>query len=91
MLEGVVESLAREVVAESKIPVIGIGASPSCDGQVLVTEDMLGLAGEYVPKFVKRYARLNEDIDAAVIQYASEVRAGEFPKDAQCYFLPIKE
>ena len=58
MVEGVPEPLGRRITEEIAVPTIGIGASPACDGQVLVTEDILGLFGEFQPKFVKRYAEL---------------------------------
>jgi 3-methyl-2-oxobutanoate hydroxymethyltransferase len=79
VVEGVVEPLAREITRAVKIPTIGIGASADCDGQVLVSEDMLGLFGEQTPRFVKHYARLDRTIDAAVRQYAEEVRDRSFP------------
>jgi 3-methyl-2-oxobutanoate hydroxymethyltransferase len=79
VVEGVVEPLAREITRAVKIPTIGIGASADCDGQVLVSEDMLGLFGEKTPRFVKHYARLDQTIDAAVGQYAEEVRTRSFP------------
>ena len=84
VLEGVEESLAREITKEVNALTIGIGASVECDGQVLVTEDMLGLT-PFQPKFVKPYAVLGEQVDAAVAKYASEVRAREFPTMAQCF------
>ncbi len=82
VVEGVVEPLAREITRAVKIPTIGIGASADCDGQVLVSEDMLGLFGEKTPRFVKHYARLDQTIDAAVRQYAQEVRERSFPEAA---------
>jgi 3-methyl-2-oxobutanoate hydroxymethyltransferase len=82
VVEGVVEPLAREITRAVKIPTIGIGASADCDGQVLVSEDMLGLFGEKTPRFVKHYARLDQTIDAAVRQYAEEVRQRSFPQAA---------
>ena len=82
VVEGVVEPLAREITRAVKIPTVGIGASADCDGQVLVSEDMLGLFGENTPRFVKHYARLDQTIDAAVRQYAEEVRDRRFPEPA---------
>ncbi len=78
VLEGMVEPLAEMVTGKLNIPTIGIGASAQCDGQILVTEDMLGFA-DFVPKFVKRYEELGERIDKAVASYAAEVRARSFP------------
>lgn len=85
VVEGVAESLAREVTAAISAPTIGIGASPVCDGQVLVAEDMLGLF-DWAPKFVRRYADLRTDISRAVEQYAADVRARRFPGEAETYF-----
>ncbi len=84
VLEGVVEDLAAEITRSIAIPTIGIGASATCDGQVLVVDDMLGMF-ERAPRFVKKYADLRSTITAAAAQYADEVRAGTFPTDAQCY------
>lgn len=79
VLEKVPESLARRITGEIAIPTIGIGASPACDGQVLVVDDMLGLFGDFRPKFVKRYAELGDDVSAAIAAYAHEVRERRFP------------
>ena len=84
VLEAVREGLAREVAAEVEIPVIGIGASPACDGQVLVLEDMAGLT-DTPARFVKRYAELGTALNGAVSAYALEVRAGAFPAAEHCY------
>jgi 3-methyl-2-oxobutanoate hydroxymethyltransferase len=85
VVEGTWEPVAREVTQSVSCPTIGIGASVACDGQVLVTEDMLGLSGEVVPKFVKRYAELGAPAEAAIKAYADDVRARAFPTPAQCY------
>ncbi len=84
VLEGVVEPVAREITAQIDIPTIGIGASPACDGQILVTEDLLGMF-DRTPKFVRRFAQLRETIDAAVADYAAAVRKRQFPSDAEVY------
>jgi 3-methyl-2-oxobutanoate hydroxymethyltransferase len=84
VVEGVVEPLADRIAAELAIPVIGIGASARCDGQVLVTEDMLGLF-ERTPRFVKRYADMAGFVGAAVETYAREVRARTHPGAEQVY------
>jgi len=89
VIEGVIEPVARAVSAALSIPTIGIGASPACDGQVLVTEDILGLAGEISPKFVKRFAHLAGAVDEAVRTYAEEVRARTFPGPEQTYPQPV--
>ena len=86
VVEGVAEPLARNITAELEIPTIGIGASPACDGQVLVTDDMLGIF-DWTPKFVRRYADLRSQIDQAVRSYAADVRAHRFPGEAETYQL----
>ncbi len=89
VLEAVAEPLAARITGEIAIPTIGIGASPICDGQVLVLEDMLGLSPR-VPKFVKRFTDLGPSIDAAVEAYATEVRARTFPDSAHVYAMKKK-
>jgi 3-methyl-2-oxobutanoate hydroxymethyltransferase len=89
VLEAMAEPLAAQVTKEIAIPTIGIGASPVCDGQILVLEDMLGLSPR-VPKFVKRYGNLGPAIDAAVADYAAEVRSRAFPTAAHTYPLKAK-
>jgi 3-methyl-2-oxobutanoate hydroxymethyltransferase len=79
VLEKVPERLARRIAAEIPIPTIGIGASAGCDGQILVTDDMLGLFTSFRPKFVKRYAELGVEAEAATAAYADEVRERRFP------------
>jgi 3-methyl-2-oxobutanoate hydroxymethyltransferase len=85
VVEGVVEPLARAMTEAVAVPTIGIGASPACDGQILVLEDMLGLNPSRPPKFVKVYGRLGEMIEEAVAAYAGEVRARAFPGEEQVY------
>jgi 3-methyl-2-oxobutanoate hydroxymethyltransferase len=84
VLEALAEPLAAQITREIAIPTIGIGASPACDGQVLVLEDMLGLS-PWVPKFVKRYTSLGPSIEAAVSAYAAEVRSRKFPGPENVY------
>jgi 3-methyl-2-oxobutanoate hydroxymethyltransferase len=84
VLEGVMEEIAAEATRAVACPTIGIGASPSCDGQVLVTEDMLGLF-ERTPRFVKRYDDLATRIGDAAAAYAAEVRSRAFPGEDQLY------
>ena len=84
VIEAVAEPLARRITESIAIPTIGIGASPACDGQILVLEDMLGLSPR-VPKFVKRYTDLGPSIDRAVKSYADEVRARAFPAADHVY------
>ncbi len=85
VIEGVPEKLGREITEDIEIPTIGIGASPACDGQVLVTEDMVGLFGAFTPKFVKRYAELGTEVGDAAAAYASDVRARAFPAPEHCF------
>jgi 3-methyl-2-oxobutanoate hydroxymethyltransferase len=84
VIEGVIEPIAIEVTKAVACPTIGIGASAQCDGQVLVTEDMLGMF-ERVPRFVKRYENIAETISAAAARYADEVRTRSFPGPDQTY------
>ena len=84
VVEGVMEELATRIARESAVPVIGIGASAECDGQILVTDDMLGLF-ERTPRFVKRYDNLAEQIGKAAEAYAAEVRSRTFPSADQTY------
>ncbi len=86
VIEGVAEDLAAEISAQVSCPTIGIGASAACDGQVLVTQDMLGLF-DWTPKFVRRYADLRAAIDTAAAEYAADVRARRFPGTAETYSL----
>jgi 3-methyl-2-oxobutanoate hydroxymethyltransferase len=85
VVEGVAEGLARQITQAIAAPTIGIGASAGCDGQILVTDDMLGLF-DWTPKFVRRYADLRGEISRAVEAYAEDVRARRFPGPAEIYF-----
>jgi 3-methyl-2-oxobutanoate hydroxymethyltransferase len=79
VIEGTLEPLARRISDALTVPTIGIGASPACDGQILVSEDLLGLFADFTPKFVQRYADLGPQISAAVEAYAKDVRERRFP------------
>lgn len=79
VLEKVPQGLANQITAEVAIPTIGIGASAECDGQILVVDDMVGFFTAFKPKFVKRYAELGPLAEAAIAEYAAEVRARSFP------------
>jgi 3-methyl-2-oxobutanoate hydroxymethyltransferase len=79
VIEGTVEPLARAITAKVPVPTIGIGASPACDGQILVTEDMIGLFQAFTPRFVRRYADMGAAVNAAAAAYAADVRARRFP------------
>jgi 3-methyl-2-oxobutanoate hydroxymethyltransferase len=84
VLEGVPERVGSAITESVDVPTIGIGAGPTCDGQVLVIHDLLGLNAS-VPKFVRRYAELADDATAAVAAYAADVRSGAFPADNEVY------
>ena len=85
VIEGTVEPLARQITSIVPVPTIGIGASPACDGQILVTEDLTGLFSDFKPKFVKRYAELGRGIAEAGRLYAEEVRSRSFPSLEHCF------
>ena len=85
VIEGTNEPVARRATEAVHVPTIGIGASPACDGQVLVTDDLVGLFGDFTPRFVKRYAELAPTIDQAVAAYAEDVRARRFPGPEHCF------
>ncbi|MCE2575581.1 3-methyl-2-oxobutanoate hydroxymethyltransferase [Komagataeibacter sp. FNDCR2] len=85
VLEGTVEPVARDITTGMTVPVIGIGASPACDGQVLVVDDMLGAFGAFTPRFVRRYADVGRVIDDAAARYAEDVRTRRFPGPAECF------
>ena len=79
VLEMVKSDVAKKITDFLTIPTIGIGAGPYCDGQVLVINDILGMYENFKPKFVKRYAHINDDIRKAVKAYKKDVKSGEFP------------
>lgn len=85
VLEAIPETLATDITELLDIATIGIGASAACDGQILVSEDMLGFSAERVPKFVKQFATLHQDMDQALQNYAHEVRQREFPTPKHTY------
>jgi 3-methyl-2-oxobutanoate hydroxymethyltransferase len=82
VLEAIPDAVAQAVTSRLKIPTIGIGAGPHCDGQVLVSYDVLGIFDTFVPPFVKQYAQLGEVILSAAKNYANDVRRGAFPQPA---------
>jgi 3-methyl-2-oxobutanoate hydroxymethyltransferase len=86
VLDGVGRDVADFITRDVGVPTIGNGASPDCDGQILITEDMLGVF-ESTPKFVRRYADLRETITQAVNTYARDVRRGQFPSLSEIYIL----
>jgi 3-methyl-2-oxobutanoate hydroxymethyltransferase len=86
VIEGVAEDLAAQITRQVSCPTVGIGASAACDGQILVTDDLLGMF-DWTPRFVRRYADLRNSIAAAVDGYAADVRARTFPGDKEIYTL----
>lgn len=87
VLEGIPQELAKEITNTLRIPTIGIGAGRHCDGQILVTEDLLGLTFAKTPKFVRRYANLQEIVGEALSHFADDCRDGNFPSPAESYSL----
>ncbi|WP_421875564.1 3-methyl-2-oxobutanoate hydroxymethyltransferase [Marinoscillum sp.] len=85
VLEKIPAQLAREVAESVSIPVIGIGAGPDVDGQVLVVHDMLGITQDFKPRFLRQYADLNKVISDATTNYIRDIRSGEFPNDKESY------
>ena len=90
ILEAVPAPLGKLVTQAVKIPVIGIGAGPDVDGQVLVTHDMIGLFDKFIPKFVKQYANIRETIIAAIGEYKKEVQEATFPAEAHSFKMPAE-
>lgn len=91
VLECVPDKIAGMITEKTKIPTIGIGAGVSCDGQVLVTHDMVGLFERFTPKFVKKYINLSEDIFKAVKEYKYDVEAGKFPAKEHTFSIKQEE
>ena len=91
VLECIPDVVAREITQQLTVPTIGIGAGPDCDGQVLVTYDLLGLFERFTPRFVKRYADLASSIRQAAAAYIQDVRTGTFPEKAQTFPMPADE
>ena len=88
VLESIPRELAAQITAELRIPTIGIGAGPDCDGQILVIHDLLGLSFGHKPKFARRYANVGDIISHAVAEYCRDVQHGQFPSDDESYHLP---
>jgi 3-methyl-2-oxobutanoate hydroxymethyltransferase len=85
VLEGIPSHIAKAISSELRIPTIGIGAGPDCDGQILVMHDMLGINLGHIPKFVKKYANLGEEARKGVKTFIDDVQNGKFPSDEHCY------
>ena len=90
VLESIPRELAAKITAELRIPTIGIGAGPDCDGQVLVINDLLGLTFGHQPKFARRYADIGQIISNAAAEYIRDVQKGNFPADEESYHLPAE-
>ena len=90
VLEGIIEPVARKLSVNSTIPLIGIGASASCHGQILVTDDLIGLFADFTPKFVKKYANVQDIIRQAAKAYAQDVISQKFPDETHCFWPPKK-
>ncbi len=91
VLECIPWQLAKLITEKVDIPTIGIGAGPYCDGQVLVLHDLVGLTGPQVPRFVKRYAKLDDAVARALTDFKGEVKAGKFPRIEHSYDMPREE
>jgi len=87
VVEGVPDDVAEEVTRSVPVPVIGIGAGPTCDGQVLVFHDIVGLSGRRPPRFARQYAQLEDLAGQALARFAQDVRAGSFPSGDESYHL----
>jgi 3-methyl-2-oxobutanoate hydroxymethyltransferase len=90
VLESVPRDLAARITESLRIPTIGIGAGPDCDGQILVFHDLVGLTTGHRPKFARQYANLSAQVSRAVTEYCSDVRGGLFPSDAESYHSPAE-
>jgi len=91
VLEGIPNPVAQIITERLKIPTIGIGAGPFCDAQVLVIHDLLGLFERFVPKFVKQYAQIGQDIVKALSTFDKEVKIGAFPDEEHSYHLKAEQ
>ena len=91
LLEAIPAEVAQLITERANIPILGIGAGPYCDGQVLVVHDLLGFFGGHVAKFVKQYANMNEVIEKALTEYKKEVENGAFPAPEHCYKISEEE
>jgi 3-methyl-2-oxobutanoate hydroxymethyltransferase len=91
VFEAIPAAVAAELMAQIEIPVIGIGAGPATDGQVLVFHDLLGIYDGHAPRFAKRYAEVKAEMVAGVAHYAAEVREGAFPAPEHTYSIDDEE
>ncbi|HVC20500.1 MAG TPA: 3-methyl-2-oxobutanoate hydroxymethyltransferase [Vicinamibacterales bacterium] len=88
VLESVPREVAARITADLRIPTIGIGAGPDCDGQILVFHDLVGLTGPGRPRFAREYAQLAAEVSQAARRYCADVQGGQFPSDAESFHLP---
>ena len=88
VLESMPRELGARITENLRIPTIGIGAGPDCDGQILVFHDLVGLTLGHKPKFARQYANLSAEVSRAVVEYCGDVRGGRFPSDAESYHSP---
>ncbi|NQT46317.1 MAG: 3-methyl-2-oxobutanoate hydroxymethyltransferase [Candidatus Omnitrophica bacterium] len=91
ILECIPDKLAKMITEKVTVPTIGIGAGPDCDGQVLVTHDMVGLFDRFVPKFAKQYVKLSDQMGGAFREYIAEVKKGEFPTQKHSFVMKQEE
>ncbi|MEL6123673.1 MAG: 3-methyl-2-oxobutanoate hydroxymethyltransferase [Bacteroidota bacterium] len=85
VLEKIPATLAQQVTDQVSMPTIGIGGGPHCDGQVLVTHDLMGITKDFKPRFLRRYLELYDEMKKAAMQYAADVKSGDFPNDKEQY------
>ncbi|MDH4128002.1 MAG: 3-methyl-2-oxobutanoate hydroxymethyltransferase [Spirochaetota bacterium] len=85
LLEMIPQNLAKEITESISIPTIGIGAGPHCDGQILVCYDLLGMNNDFSPKFLRKYAQLNNEITSAVNAYSKDIKSGTYPSESESY------
>jgi 3-methyl-2-oxobutanoate hydroxymethyltransferase len=91
VLESIPREVAARITAELRIPTIGIGAGPDCDGQILVLHDLVGMSFGHTPKFARRYADVGQIISQAAAEYCRDVQQGQFPSDQESYHAPGRE
>jgi 3-methyl-2-oxobutanoate hydroxymethyltransferase len=91
VLESIPREVAARITAELRIPTIGIGAGPDCDGQILVLHDLVGMSFGHTPKFARRYADVGQMISHAAAEYCRDVQQGQFPSDQESYHASRRE
>jgi 3-methyl-2-oxobutanoate hydroxymethyltransferase len=91
VLESIPRELAARITHELRIPTIGIGAGPDCDGQILVIHDLVGMSFGHQPKFARHYAEVGEIISRAAAEYCRDVQQGSFPSDSESYHAPAEK